>query len=572
MFCTECLKPFDHDQHRPKVLPCGHSLCLQCLQKPLFRCPSDKKTFGYQPLKLPDNYSVLYFLEPAKSLSAAAPPPPYLLGCLTCRGPLTEECASRRHTPCTAKELRQLHAEEVALVDQRLERGAVALEQTVQLLELVVQQVQLWARQQCDKLQQLEETRHQLLEAAQQDHGVEVALQAAAPWAALKEELEDDSRVWAATARCEVRVVDGAAASAGAEQAGSEVQRAADDLCVLLQHLRAADSPALLPNANPEPPSPLPATEATQEAVDDPPVADAKLTLPESTPSPIINGESEECDSAEICLVPVNLDLQEQPAAHSPPIAEPALEWGDNADEPRDPQEARPTAADESPSPQVQIAPDIHVLSASLQRGPHPEKEQALQLVLEHGVRRLTGLYCDTDREWSLILLQSASPSLEELSISGVSGDHLDEVHSMPRLTRLHVCQDEGTLLATAPQMSPVERPSTLQHLTVCGWDGFPRRTLVSLLRGCRLSLTELQLRVGTSGNKPWPVCCNDLAVVVGDCDLVALRSLVLLRKGSWPYVHTAESCSQQTEEVRRVLPDCVVKCDDCDDHPMEVF
>lgn len=43
--CPVCLDPYDLERHRPKNLPCGHSVCLQCLQNPGFSkfCPKDRK-------------------------------------------------------------------------------------------------------------------------------------------------------------------------------------------------------------------------------------------------------------------------------------------------------------------------------------------------------------------------------------------------------------------------------------------------------------------------------------------------------------------------------------------------
>ena len=30
--CCVCLDPYDNDEHKPKFLSCGHTLCLKCLQ------------------------------------------------------------------------------------------------------------------------------------------------------------------------------------------------------------------------------------------------------------------------------------------------------------------------------------------------------------------------------------------------------------------------------------------------------------------------------------------------------------------------------------------------------------
>lgn len=45
MECPVCLEPYGLQRHRPKALPCGHSVCLDCLQNSGFgrQCPQDRK-------------------------------------------------------------------------------------------------------------------------------------------------------------------------------------------------------------------------------------------------------------------------------------------------------------------------------------------------------------------------------------------------------------------------------------------------------------------------------------------------------------------------------------------------
>ena len=40
-----CLEPYDSERRRPKVLACGHTFCLHCLQQEGFgsTCPVDRK-------------------------------------------------------------------------------------------------------------------------------------------------------------------------------------------------------------------------------------------------------------------------------------------------------------------------------------------------------------------------------------------------------------------------------------------------------------------------------------------------------------------------------------------------
>ncbi|XP_034256330.1 uncharacterized protein LOC117654199 [Thrips palmi] len=75
MECVVCLEPFDEGRHRPKALPCGHSLCAECVGKPELgrRCPEDRKAFFGLAHNLPDNITVLRMLTGAsRSRSATA--------------------------------------------------------------------------------------------------------------------------------------------------------------------------------------------------------------------------------------------------------------------------------------------------------------------------------------------------------------------------------------------------------------------------------------------------------------------------------------------------------------------
>jgi hypothetical protein len=65
--CSIYMEKFDHGDHYPYVLPCGHSLCKGCLsslskqQASKNICPIDRKPIGSN-LILPPNYSLLNIL------------------------------------------------------------------------------------------------------------------------------------------------------------------------------------------------------------------------------------------------------------------------------------------------------------------------------------------------------------------------------------------------------------------------------------------------------------------------------------------------------------------------------
>ncbi|KAK3920353.1 E3 ubiquitin-protein ligase TRIM32 [Frankliniella fusca] len=88
-----------------------------------------------------------------------------------------------------------------------------------------------------------------------------------------------------------------------------------------------------------------------------------------------------------------------------------------------------------------------------------------------------------------------------------------------------------------------------------------PRATLQSLLQAHGGTLEELELAVGTPGERTWPESCSDLHSLLGRCGLRALRTLVLWRGGCR---HT--DCGEQLAAVRAALPGVQqVLCEECD-------
>ncbi|XP_052126290.1 uncharacterized protein LOC113209900 isoform X2 [Frankliniella occidentalis] len=71
MQCDICFMQFDLNNHRPKCLPCGHTICLRCMQSPgMKRCPMCMKDLTVDPGDLPDNISLIRMVE-----KQGAPPP-----------------------------------------------------------------------------------------------------------------------------------------------------------------------------------------------------------------------------------------------------------------------------------------------------------------------------------------------------------------------------------------------------------------------------------------------------------------------------------------------------------------
>ncbi|XP_026281651.1 uncharacterized protein LOC113208725 [Frankliniella occidentalis] len=64
--CDICLLNLDLDSHRPKSLPCGHTVCKECVENPALgrKCPTCSKSFRQRrPEDLPDNVLAVQLLE-----------------------------------------------------------------------------------------------------------------------------------------------------------------------------------------------------------------------------------------------------------------------------------------------------------------------------------------------------------------------------------------------------------------------------------------------------------------------------------------------------------------------------
>ncbi|XP_026276551.1 uncharacterized protein LOC113205235 [Frankliniella occidentalis] len=202
---------------------------------------------------------------------------------------------------------------------------------------------------------------------------------------------------------------------------------------------------------------------------------------------------------------------------------------------------------------------DVEVVS---QTGPDQQlKAKAALLAKASGVTRLVKLSCDKDPTWSLKLLQRAAPTVQRLSVYFALKTHLSVVHTMPRLTRLNVSGHFAQLgrPLELPSSLPL-RPAGLQWLSV---GVIARTTTQSLLRANGRTLEEVELWIGTAGNKCWPDSCGDLAWLLQQSGLRAIKRIVLRRYKRCS--HEPAACSKQLAEVRRVLPSAEVKCGKCD-------
>ncbi|XP_026289411.2 uncharacterized protein LOC113214308 [Frankliniella occidentalis] len=92
MECDICTEQFDGAERLPKSMPCGHTACLQCLRRlPDCSCPTCRRDFNGPPEGLPNNFTVLKFLEGRRLDSTP------IVWCSDCRTAATSLCKDHVH-------------------------------------------------------------------------------------------------------------------------------------------------------------------------------------------------------------------------------------------------------------------------------------------------------------------------------------------------------------------------------------------------------------------------------------------------------------------------------------------
>lgn len=186
-------------------------------------------------------------------------------------------------------------------------------------------------------------------------------------------------------------------------------------------------------------------------------------------------------------------------------------------------------------------------------------------------MRQLVHVNCHNDPAWVQQLLQCADPmTISRLDLHHPRAVHLQCIARMQGLEMLVVVNDwVNDTLDNSTAVDFSGRASTLKLLHVRGERGLPRQLLAGLLRAHGATLRHLELQVGTVlltepnvGNL-WPSKCNDLHVLLGGCQLVALQRLDILRpadEGS----HDVKACRRQLKKLRAKLPNVILACRSC--------
>ncbi|KAK3922282.1 Roquin-1 [Frankliniella fusca] len=104
--CDICFENFNELTRTPKILPCGHSVCLKCLQEiGRNECPTCRAPFPVAFNSLPNNHSLLRLIESRRS-GAGRPPPP-LSWCFSCSVAAAPGCGAGHEVLPAAEALRR---------------------------------------------------------------------------------------------------------------------------------------------------------------------------------------------------------------------------------------------------------------------------------------------------------------------------------------------------------------------------------------------------------------------------------------------------------------------------------
>ncbi|XP_052127775.1 uncharacterized protein LOC127750343 [Frankliniella occidentalis] len=131
--CDICFIDFDLDLHRPKILPCGHTICNDCVLNPALgrRCPTCRKDLAADSADVPDNISLVRLIED----NGSPPRKKHRADDTEVQQLQRGVCAGRR----VVEMLRQVVPKLVESLNRQLESSVAQLHQLEEALEKQVQ-------------------------------------------------------------------------------------------------------------------------------------------------------------------------------------------------------------------------------------------------------------------------------------------------------------------------------------------------------------------------------------------------------------------------------------------------
>lgn len=170
--CEVCCEQFDHESRRPKLLSCGHTVCLACVlgiynkaqRTPggAFLCPIDRKETQCRPEDLNDNYYIMSLIrnlpKPEKPRNADTGGTPRFW-CLDCLAVADGVCVDKHA-------LRRLHQERAKQMKSKLdllERAVSTQRRLAERLETIQATVRDFLQQQVAETRAAEASSQQAL-------------------------------------------------------------------------------------------------------------------------------------------------------------------------------------------------------------------------------------------------------------------------------------------------------------------------------------------------------------------------------------------------------------------------
>ncbi|XP_034233497.1 uncharacterized protein LOC117640740 isoform X2 [Thrips palmi] len=560
MECQVCLEQFNLVERRPKVLPCGHSYCLKCLQQlPTKVCPLDKKEFLAAPEELVDNFSLL-------DTPNSAP----RFWCVSCKKEASAECVEDHA-------VRSLKKERAAEAERHLEALQQGKEGLSKLQATLVSAYHYFDLEKClEKLQRemadLDTARERVQDAMEADSGGwERAKETAVPGGLARDavrllaDLTDPSVECSVTVRRgDVAAWEGVVKPAGKPEArlllcrlacfGQLKQSAQQDDHRDVVHWEESTNTANIPGALMKPSMVIGSRVARVWRHGQ--CGYEKYKDFEGTPPGpgIVTAFCYDGDAVSVkwhrtglvgtyWMKPFHYDLRPLP---------PQME------------------ANVGAAPRALCVDSI---SACADMKP---KWKLLADTSFGKVHTLVGLHCEPDPQWSLTVLQQVAPHLEGLQLVTPKQQHIDLVATMSRLKHLSITNLAGEQLrevsnmaslrslevhcqfaAPLPKLTFPATPVGLQWLR-CGVH--PLSTALALARAHADTLEELQLVAASR----LPYGCPDLAQQLQRCGFKKLKKIVLLRQDAYDNFcrHGEPSCKKQALHIMYFLSESNLSVD----------
>lgn len=460
--CEVCMEHFDTLRHRPKLLTCGHTICLACAkgmprnasqETNAFLCPMDRKETRSAPEDLNDNFYILSLVDDSKNTQAKSVPKARFW-CLECEGVADNVC-ELKHTICRLQKHRSRELQDTV---DLLERSVTTQRRLIGMLRDVEPIAQNTIKTQieefCEALETNQASLKMLYESlelvgTEWDEASTLIHDAHKRCAESLPKDEDSVSFLRSAARCEITVhgTNGCIWRGEVNLEGSTPDTSVAFALVTTleraQVLQVVETPRekdveMLPTPE-APPRPTPRKTTTPMVQLD----DSEDTTASTRPQCISKAEE-------------HVELQEP---------EKQFQWNGSV---------------------------LNVWNLSrIPRGQgQTEKDDLLRSVDFHGKEvSVVGLHCDSDPAWACALLSVLGPAIGFLEMFEIGQEHLCSVAVMGRLHTL-VISSKKSIAAELPY-SGMRRPPLLQKLEL----NVPYDDVVPILTQCG-DITQLDLRM----------------------------------------------------------------------------